>query len=100
MTREQFAEMIHWSWIIWSFGLLNVGAMLPQLIKILLTKKVEGLSLSMFSLYFLIQVAFAFEGFFTRNIMLRVCMGFSATVSVAIIGLVLYIRLTTEGSKS
>lgn len=92
MTREQFAEMIHWSWIIWTFGLINVGAMLPQLVKIARTKRVEGLSLSMFTIYFLIQVAFTLEGFFQRNTMFLVCMGLSATVSASIIGLVMFIR--------
>lgn len=92
MNREQFAEMIYWSWIIWAFGIINVGAMLPQLIQIIRTKMVEGLNLSMFGIYLAIQVAFSLQGFFRRDTMLMVCLGLSAVVSLTIIILVKSIR--------
>jgi len=47
MTREQVAGKIYWSWIIWLFGFVNVGAMLPQLLQVFQTRKTEGLSLEM-----------------------------------------------------
>jgi hypothetical protein len=53
---------------------------------------IEGLSLAMFVLYFLVQVAFSIEGFFRKNKMLMVCMGLSAVVSGTIILLAAYLR--------
>jgi uncharacterized protein with PQ loop repeat len=82
----------HWSFIIWLAGLVNVTAMLPQLARIIRTRNIEGLSLVMFVLYFLVQVAFSIEGFFKKNRMLMVCMGLSAVVSGTIILLVAYLR--------
>ena len=92
MTRDEVAKKIRWSFIIWLAGLVNVGAMLPQLAKIIQTKNTEGLALEMFVIYFLIQAALSFEGYFKRNIMLMVCLGLSALVSATIISLVLYLR--------
>ncbi len=92
MTREQFAMKIHWQWIIWAVGLINVIAMLPQLVQIMRTRTTEGLSLEMIIVYFLIQIAFSLEGFFMRNRMLMVCMALSALVSATVITLVIYIR--------
>ncbi len=67
-------------------------AMLPQLVRIIRTRNIAGLSLAMFVLYFLVQVAFSIEGFFKKNRMLMVCMGLSAVVSGMIIVLVTYLR--------
>lgn len=92
MTREELAKKIRWSFIIWFAGLINVGAMLPQLVKIIQTKNTEGLALEMFVIYLLVQVAFSLEGYFTRNKMLMVCLGLSALVSATIISLVFYLR--------
>ena len=92
MTRDLIAKRIHWSFIIWLAGLINVTAMLPQLARIIRTRNIQGLSLAMFVLYFLVQVAFSIEGFFKKNRMLMVCMGLSAVVSGTIILLVAYLR--------
>ncbi len=92
MTRDLIAKRIHWSFIIWLAGMVNVTAMLPQLVWIIRTRNIEGLSLAMFVLYFLVQVAFSIEGFFKKNRMLMVCMGLSAIVSGTIILLVTYLR--------
>ena len=91
-TREEVARKIRWDSIIWTAGLVNVGAMLPQLYQIVTTRNVESLSLGMFVIYFFIQVAFSLQGFFRRDKMLMVCLGLSAVVSATIIGLVLVIR--------
>lgn len=85
MTREEIAAKIRWSWIIWTFGFVNVAAMLPQLYEILKNQSVQGLSIWMFVIYFLVQVAFALEGFFKRNTMLMTCLGLSACISATII---------------
>lgn len=92
MTREEVARKIHWEFIIWVFGFINVVAMLPQLIKIIQTKNVEGLSLEMFVTYFFIQVAFSFEGYFKRSKMFMVCLGLSSLISAATITLIFYLR--------
>lgn len=92
MTREELAKRIHWQSIIWLAGLVNVGAMLPQLIKIIQTKNTEDLALGMFVIYFLVQVAFSIEGYFTKNRMLMVCLGLSSLVSATIISFVFYLR--------
>lgn len=92
MTRDEFAAKIRWPFIIWLAGIVNVAAMLPQLYEIVKTWSVGGLSLSMFVIYFFVQVALSLQGFFKRDKMLMVCLGLSAIVSATIIGLVVYIR--------
>lgn len=92
MTRGDVARKIRWPAIIWTAGIVNVAAMLPQLLKILQTRNIEGLSLSMFVIYLLIQIAFSLEGYFKRNKMLMVCLGLSAVVSSIIIVLMLTLR--------
>lgn len=88
MTREQFAQLIHWSWIIWAFGIVNVWAMVPQLRRLLRTHETKGLEPKMFWIYFSVQVALSLEGFFRRNTMLMCCLGLSAGVSMWIIVLI------------
>lgn len=92
MTREEVTKKIRWDIIIWTAGLVNVGAMLPQLYQIIKTRNVDGLALEMFVIYFVLQVVFSLQGFFQRDKMLMVCLGLSAVVSAIIIGLVLYLR--------
>ncbi len=92
MTREELARTIRWPRIIWLAGLVNVVAMLPQLVTILRTWDVTNLSLGMFVTYFTIQVLFSLHGFFNRDRMLLWCLGLSAVVSSVIIGLILGIR--------
>lgn len=92
MSREEFAKKIHWSFIIWLVGFINVGAMLPQLVQIIQTRKTDGLSLGMFATYLFIQLAFSLEGYFTRNRMFMVCLGLSAVVNAMVISLVIYLR--------
>ncbi len=92
MTRERFAALVGWSWIIWFAGLVNVVAMLPQLIRIWRTGETAGLAMEMFILYFLIQVAFSIHGFLNRDKMLMWCLGLSALVSAITIVSVIYLR--------
>jgi len=92
LTREEVAKKIRWDVIIWTAGLVNVGAMLPQLYQIIKTRNVDGLALEMFVIYFVLQVAFSLQGFFRRDKMLMVCLGLSSVVSAIIISLVLYLR--------
>ncbi len=84
MTREAIAQLIGWSWIIWTIGFINVGAMVPQFIKLIKTRETKGLSMGMIGIYLGIQIAFALEGYFNHNEMLRVCMGLSAVMSLVV----------------
>ena len=92
MTREDVARAIHWEVIIWIAGVVNVGAMVPQLYKIIETRNVDGLALPMFVTYLCVQVALSLDGYFKKNKMLMVCLGLSAVVSVTIILSILYLR--------
>lgn len=92
MTREDIARKIRWNTIIWIVGFVNVGAMLPQLYQIIKTHEVQALSLQMFMIYFLIQVAFSLEGYFRRNAMLKWCLGLSALITFTVICLILRFR--------
>lgn len=92
MTREEFAKRIHWDSIIWVAGLVNVGAMLPQMWKIVETGNVKGLSLQMFLIYLFVQVSFSLQGYFRRDAMLKWCLGLSATVTGIVICLILHYR--------
>lgn len=92
MTRDEFAEKIHWSVIIWVIGFINVTAMLPQLYQIIKTHNVQGLSISMFTIYLVVQVCMALEGYFKRIRMLQACLGLSACISASIIVLILCYR--------
>jgi len=91
MRREEFAKKIHWSFIFWIIGFVNVGAMFPQLWKIISTKNIEGLAIEMFLIYFLVQIVFSAEGYFKRNYTLFVCLGLSALVSAIIIFFILFL---------
>jgi hypothetical protein len=67
------AKRVHWSFIIWLAGMVNVTAMLPQLVRIIRTRNIEGLSRAMVVLYFLVQVAFSIERVVRVMTMLGFC---------------------------
>lgn len=92
MTREELAVKIRWPIIIWAIGIVNVLAMLPQMRQLIQTKETEGLSVAMFAIYLVIQIAFAIEGYFKRSRVLLICMTLSAIVTTTIIILILYYR--------
>ena len=92
MTRDEFAKTIHWPIIIWTMGIINVGAMLPQLVRLIQTQVTEGLAIQMFVIYAGVQAAFAMEGYFKRSNVLLICMTLSAIISVTVIALILGYR--------
>ena len=94
MTREAVSALIHWPMIIWVVGIVNVSAMLPQLVKLIRTHETKGLSLGTVWIFFGTQTALSLEGYFTRNAMLMWCLGLSACVSAMVISLVTYYRRT------
>jgi uncharacterized protein with PQ loop repeat len=73
VTRDLVAKRVHWSFIIWLAGMINVTAMLPQLVRIIRTRNIEGLSRAMVVLYFLVQVAFSIERVVRVMTMLGFC---------------------------
>ena len=92
MTRDEFAKTIHWPIIIWTMGIINVGAMLPQLVRLIQTQVTEGLAIQMFVIYAAVQAAFAVEGYFKSSTVLLICMTLSSIISVTVIALILAYR--------
>jgi len=92
MTREEVAKRIGWTQIIWFFGIVNIVAMLPQFLQLWLTRKTEGLSLTMFMLILFVQVAYSLQGYFRRDAMLMWTVGIAGGLSAATILSVLCIR--------
>lgn len=92
MTREDVANMIGWSRIIWVIGFLNMGAMLPHLKKIAFMRETDGLSLQTLGVVLLIQVGFALHGFFTRDATLMLSNAFAASINLACVLLTISIR--------
>jgi uncharacterized protein with PQ loop repeat len=85
VKREELARIIHWPFIIWLAGIINVGAMLPQLYKIWSTHSSKDVSEEMIWIYLVIQIAFSLQGYFRRDRMLMICLGLSAVVSAVTI---------------
>jgi uncharacterized protein with PQ loop repeat len=92
MKREDIEKIIHWKIIISLVGILNVSAMLPQLIKIIRHRTVESLAIEMFLIYFIVQIGLSADAFFRRNLPILICMIVSATISAAIIISILILR--------
>ena len=81
MNREEVENIIRWPFIIWSMGIVNVCAMLPQLLRLVQTQETEGLAIQMFVIYAAVQAAFALEGYFKRSTVLLICMALSSRKS-------------------
>ncbi len=92
MTREEFAKKINWPVFMWFVSVVNVGSMVPQLVQIIKTKNVDGLSLSMFFIVLFIQVSFALEFYFARKLIMTLLMVAAAIVSTSIISCIVYLR--------
>jgi uncharacterized protein with PQ loop repeat len=92
MTREMIAQAIHWDVIFLTFGIINVGAMLPQLVQLVKTRTTDGLEPKMFWIYFMTQTAFSLQGYFRHDATLMYSLGLSAAVSMTIIVLIRSLR--------
>lgn len=95
MTREEFAEKIHWPVFMWFVSIVNMTSMCPQLWQIITTRKTDGLSLSMFFIVLFIQVSFGFEFYFARKKIMTLLMIGAALVSFSIISAIIYLRKFT-----
>lgn len=85
MDRESIAQLFYWPIISWTVCIIGVGSMLPQLLKIMRTHKVDDLSPTAFWIVFLSQLVYSIDGFVRCNSMLMICMGLGSLVSHAII---------------
>jgi len=61
VTREEFANKIRWDIIIWTAGLVNVGAMLPQRRRGLFTSKQVSYLYILFQFKFYLKVQVVFN---------------------------------------
>lgn len=92
MTREQFAERIHWSAIIWLIGIVNPFFMIPQLFGVWMTGKTEGVSIITLCILVILQWGFGLHGFFLRDKPLMLSNGAAGFVSLITTLSVLYSR--------
>lgn len=92
MTREEFAQLVHWGTVMWVMGFVNVVAMTPQPLKILKTKNAKSVSIAMFALFFFVQVSVALDAFIHRSGGLMWSMIVSAVLSLTTIALALRYR--------
>ena len=86
------ATKLHWSKIVWAAGLANIYATIPQLVQIWDSRDVSGLSLQTFSLYFVIQVVLAAEGYFKHSANVMWTLGACSLVTLGVIISILYLR--------
>jgi uncharacterized protein with PQ loop repeat len=96
MIKEVFAQSAAWKYFAWVVCIVGVGSMLPQLLKIILTRKVDDLSPLAFGIVYVSQLVYCVDGYFRRNRMLMVCMGSGSQITLAII--ILYYLWRTAGA--
>ncbi len=84
-TRERIAACLRWRYLKWVFGVMNTCAMLPQLVRLVMTRQTAGISITMFWIILAVQLAYSFDGFLTRNRMLMVTLAGASTITTSII---------------
>jgi len=77
-------------------GALIVGNTIPQLIKILKTKKVDDISLGMFCMILLAQVIWLYYGFHIHDVPVIFTNALGMIFSITIIGLICKYRTITN----
>jgi uncharacterized protein with PQ loop repeat len=92
LTKTEFAKSINWPTIMWIVGFANVFAVLPQFFSVLYTKETEGLSISMLSIFLVVQIALSTDGYFRSDRMPMVCFGISSIINISTIVISLYFR--------
>jgi len=88
-TRLKFLNSKWFNWIVGMIILLNPIAILPQLIKAITAPSVEGLSISMFLLFALIQFAFVAVGIQKLDWRMVLGMGISFLQTITIIVIII-----------
>lgn len=89
MNRHDF-NTAAWPKIFWLASMLNPMAFMPQIWKVFAEHKTEGVSLVMFGVFVVIQLAYLYQGVLIRNRAMVVTMGMAAVFSLTIIGGTLY----------
>lgn len=94
MSREEAAQKIHWTKIIWVVSIINPLMTLPQLIQLWVTRETAGLSLIFLLILLFVQAGFSTHGFFTRDRFIMISNGIAATMTMLTILSALYIQTT------
>ena len=92
MLRDEIAEKIRWSWIIWVISVINPLMILPQLIQVWAIGQTAGLSLLFLGILFFVQAGFSTHGFFTRDKFIMSSNGLAAAMTLLTILSTLYFR--------
>jgi len=92
MKREELANKIHWTKIIWLVSIINPLMTLPQLIQLWATQQTAGLSLIFLLILLFVQGGFSLHGFFMRDRFIMVSNGVAATMTLLTILSALYFQ--------
>jgi hypothetical protein len=93
MTREQFAEKIGWSRIMWVLGFVNIAGMSPALYEVITTWKSQPVgALQSFGIFLVVQIGFGLNGYIRRDNAMVAAMIVCAILNATTIGLSLFIR--------
>jgi len=92
MTREQVAQKIRWTVIIWVVSIINPFMTLPQLLQLWQTHETAGLSFGFLGILLFVQVGFSLQGFFRRDRFIMYSNGLAATMTVITILSALYFQ--------
>ena len=92
MTREEIAQKVRWTWVVWLVSIINPLMIAPQIWQIWQTGQTAGLSLIFFAILFFVQGGFSLHGFFTRDRFIMGSNGLAATMTLLTILSTLYFR--------
>lgn len=95
MTREQIAERIRWSFIIWAISVINPLMTAPQLWAVWTTRETAGLSMGFLSILLFVQTGFSVHGFFTRDRFIMGSNSLAAAMTLLTMLSALYLRHLT-----
>ena len=90
-TREQFAERIHWPFVIWAISIINPLMTAPQLWKLWQTGETASLSFGFLGILLFVQGGFSIHGFFTRDRFIMGSNGLAATMTLLTIASAVYL---------
>jgi uncharacterized protein with PQ loop repeat len=93
MTREEFAQKIRWTGIIWLVSIVNPLMTAPQLLQLWQTRETAGLSMSFLGILFFVQAGFSVHGFFLRDKFVMISNGLAAMMTLLTILSALYLGM-------
>jgi uncharacterized protein with PQ loop repeat len=92
VSRDEVAQKIHWTKIIWLVSIINPLMTLPQLIQLWATQETAGLSLLFLLMLLFVQSGFSLHGFFSRDRFIMISNGIAATMTVLTIASAVYLK--------